>query len=219
MLPPHIVLIDKPTGITSFEVIRRLRRIHSIRKMGHAGTLDPLASGLLIVGMGEATKLLSHYLALPKTYEATIRIGLATTTGDIEGDITAETRPVRLDEANLRRVLKSMEGTLTLPVPAYSAIKQGGVRLYKKAREARRQGRVFVDVPEKEMCVYTALFRTMHHTPEGYGEVLVHFAVGSGTYIRALAVECGKRLGLPATLATLRRTQIGEYRVEDATPL
>ena len=211
-LPEGILLVDKPVGISSFDVIRRLRRVRDIRKMGHAGTLDPLASGLMIIGEGKATKLLSQFLKLPKTYEAEVCIGESSTTADREGEVTQRFDVRDMSEETVRTALVGMIGVLELPVPAYSAIKQGGVPLYKKARRGQT-----VEVPIKPMEVRSAEYISLKHR-DGLCFVRVRFDVGSGTYIRSLAEELGKRLGFPARLENLRRTQIGEWRVEDAQP-
>ena len=193
-LPEGILLVDKPVGISSFDVIRRLRRARGIRKLGHAGTLDPLASGLMIIGEGKATKLLSQFLKLPKTYVAEVCIGESTTTGDKEGEVTERVQVVDCREKDIREILTGMTGVLELPVPAYSAIKQGGVPLYKKARRGQT-----VDVPIKPMEVRSAELISLEHR-DGLCFVHVQFDVGSGTYIRSLAEELGKRLGFPARL-------------------
>ncbi|MEX0917589.1 MAG: tRNA pseudouridine(55) synthase TruB [Candidatus Paceibacterota bacterium] len=211
----HILLIDKPLGITSFDVIRRLRRKLGIRKMGHAGTLDPLASGLMIIGVGEGTKQLTDYVKLDKEYLAEILVGERRSTGDMEGAVLEEKAVTALDEATVHRVLKEMTGTLTLPVSAYSAIKKDGVPMYKRARAAEKRGDTVTDVPIREMVVHEAELLGIS-TVSKRVVVRVRFAVGSGTYIRSLAEEFGKRLGYPATLKSLHRTKVGEFRIEDA---
>ena len=139
---PHILLIDKPVGISSFDVIRRLRPKLNIRKMGHAGTLDPLASGLMIIGVGEGTKKLTELTKLDKEYVTEILIGVRTESGDRDGRVLKEREITEADATenfSMEKVsvaLASMVGTLTLPVSAFSAIKQDGVPFYKKARAA-----------------------------------------------------------------------------------
>lgn len=228
---PTLVLVDKPRGITSFDVIRILRRryhteravrqehdfahtgidmIQHAPKMGHAGTLDPLASGLMLIGVGDGTKKLNEYLKLSKTYEATILLGERRSTGDMEGDVLEEKAVMALAEEDVNAALCSMEGTLQLPVPVYSAVKQNGVPLYMRARQGRN-----VVVPIKPMVVECARV-TAIRVEQGRAYVSVTFDVGSGTYIRSLAEELGKRLGYPATLYALRRTRIGTFHIEDA---
>lgn len=206
----EILLIDKPKGITSFDVIRRLRRALGIRKMGHAGTLDPLASGLMLVGVGAGTKKLAGLIKLPKTYEAEILLGERRSTGDLEGEVLETKAVPELSEGVVRKALESLEGMQELPVPAYSAIKQGGVPLYKKARRGDA-----VETPLRGMEVTRAELLGLEVRNER-AYLSVRFAVGSGTYIRSLAEALGVRLGYPATLSDLRRTQIGDYSVADA---
>ncbi len=215
---PEILLIDKPKGITSFDVIRRLRRELGIRKMGHGGTLDPLASGLMIIGVEKGTKKLNDFLKLSKEYVAEVRVGESRSTGDLEGDILEEKEVTHLDEKDVVRILVEMIGTLTLQVSAYSAIKKDGVPFYKRARKAEKTGEVLEDLPFREMQVFeTELLKI-----ESVGSrvvLTVRFYVGSGTYVRSLAEELGKRLGYPATLQNLRRTRIGSFMLKDARKL
>ncbi|MCF7815663.1 MAG: tRNA pseudouridine(55) synthase TruB [Candidatus Pacebacteria bacterium] len=213
-----IILIDKPKGITSFDVIRRLRKELGIRKMGHAGTLDPLATGLMIVGIEKGTKKLESFLKLDKEYVAEIRIGEKRSTGDLEGVILEEKDVSYLDEKEVKKFLGEMIGTIVLPVSAYSAIKKDGVPMYKRARKAEKTGNVVVDIPMREMKVYEAELMGIK-CGKNRCVVTVRFHVGSGTYIRSLAEEIGRRLGYPATLQNLRRTKIGEFDVKEAREL
>lgn len=186
--------------------------------MGHAGTLDPRASGLMLIGVGEGTKQLAELSKLDKEYEAEVRIGERRTTGDLEGAIVEERVVHELAAEAVTTALTEMLGELTLPVSAYSAIKQDGVPLYKKARAAARRGDVVADVPLRTMRVDAA--ELLGVTLDGERAVAtVRFSVGSGTYIRSLGEELGRRLGYPATLQALRRTRVGEYHVADALPL
>ena len=216
----EILLIDKPAGITSFDVIRVLRKKLGVKKMGHAGTLDPLATGLMIIGIGPGTKKLNDYIKLDKEYEAEILVGEKRSTGDLEGEIIEEKEVAEtFSEEEISNVLHSMKGTLTLPVSAYSAIKKDGVPMYKRARAAAKKGGTVNDVPVRQMQVYEAAY--LKHNCSIANDtnqmvVNVRFKVGSGTYIRSLAEEFGRRLGYPATLQSLRRTQIGNYHLKDA---
>ncbi len=213
---PHILLIDKPKGITSFDVIRRLRRELGITKMGHAGTLDPLATGLMIIGIEEGTKKLEGFLKLPKTYEAVVRVGERRTTGDMEGAVLESKEVANLSEGVVREALTTMVGTLSLAVPIYSAVKRGGVPLYKKAR----QGKEIEEIPIRDMEVRSSDFVSMDlfetETGEKRARISVEWHVASGVYIRSLAEELGRRLGYPATIEDLRRTSIGDLSVADA---
>ena len=216
-LPQNILLIDKPTGITSFDVIRRLRRKTGVRKFGHAGTLDPAASGLMILGMNEGTKRLHDYLKLPKEYVAEILVGERRSTGDMDGEIVESADVPEIPEGAVSKKLAEMVGTLRLPVSAYSAIKRNGVPMYKRARAAAANGESITDVPIRDMEVYEADATGVTYDPATKRLIVqARFFVGSGTYIRSLAEELGRRLGYPATLKSLRRTKIGEFRIEDA---
>lgn len=212
---PHILLVDKPKGITSFDVIRRLRKELGVKKMGHAGTLDPLATGLMIIGVGDGTKKLTEYLKLPKEYIAEVRLGERTTTGDLEGRVLATFKIDRIDEGYVKEVLSYMRGTMLLPVSPYSAIKKDGVPYYKRARKAEEKGEILEEVPEREMEVFDAeLLSSACHDHRCV--LTIRFSVGSGTYIRSLGEELGRRLGCPSTLQNLLRTKIGDFKIEDA---
>lgn len=217
---PELLLIDKPRGVSSFGVIRELRRRTGVRKFGHAGTLDPLATGLMLIGVNQGTKLLAELIGLDKDYEAVIWLGEARTTGDLEGEVITEREYAHdLTPVQLETAVASLLGNIELPVSAYSAIKKDGVPMYVRARKAALKGELVSAVPVRVMQVRSAVL----------GEVLpirvagksrlalsVHFSVGSGTYIRSLAVALGERLGYPAVLASLRRTRIGTYSIKNA---
>lgn len=205
----EIVFIDKPKGITSFDVIRQLRKKTGIRKMGHAGTLDPLASGLMIIGINKGTKKLSQFLKLDKVYEVDVLLGTRTMTGDMEGEILERSEVGEVDVEKIKEVIESVVGTIELPVPIYSAIKQGGEALYKKARRGEK-----IDAPKKEMKIYLASMINYSNNI-----IKIEIKVSSGTYIRSIAEEIGRRLGLPATVKELRRTSIDKYLVENAKKL
>ncbi len=215
-----ILLIDKPSGITSFDVIRRLRRKLGIKKIGHAGTLDPMATGLMIIGVGDGTKKLTEYVKLDKEYVAEILIGIKTASGDITGEViekkdVPEEAVGTFSVEKISDAMASMVGVLTLPVSAYSAIKKNGVPFYKKAFAAERKGETVpeAELPIREMKVYEAELLNFDIKNK---VIKARFKVGSGTYIRSLAEELGRRLGYPATLKNLRRTVIGEFQIEDA---
>lgn len=219
---PEILLIDKPKGITSFDVIRQLRKKTGVKKFGHAGTLDPMATGLMIIGVEAGTKKLTDYIKLDKEYEAEIRLGEQRTTGDLDGEIIASVSAVILDEDAIAAAVTSLEGTQTLPVSAFSAIKKDGQPLYKRAREAAKVGELLQDVPVRNMRVYSAAYAGIEEieTAQGHRVVVrVKFFVASGTYIRSLAEELGRRLGYPATLQALRRTRVGDFTLAEAKML
>lgn len=207
---PEILLVDKPAGITSFDVIRNLRRELGIRKMGHAGTLDPFASGLLIIATGGATKQLTAMVGLDKTYQVTWLLGRSTTTGDPEGETLEEMSKVVVDEDQIRIALEQLVGCHELAVPRYSAVKVDGQPLYRYAHRGTEPPRI----PVKKMCVHDCVLNKITMLN---GQMLVdcQVSVSSGAYIRTLGEEFGRRLGLPAMTTELRRTRIGEYRLPD----
>ncbi len=219
----NILLIDKPSGMTSFGVVARVRRILGVKKAGHAGTLDPLATGLMLVGVGRGTKALANLVKLDKEYVAEILVGQRRSTGDMEGVVLEECMVTeQFEEETVTTILTSLQGEITLPVSAYSAIKVDGVPMYKRARAAEKKGEVAEPVPARRMRIDAAELlsqETIIHDSKQFQLITVRFAVGSGTYIRSLAEEFGRRLGYPATLYNLRRTKVGDFRIEDAGTL
>jgi len=209
-IAPNIFLIYKPTGITSHDAIVRAKKLLGAKKIGHAGTLDPLAEGLLVVGVNEGTKKIAEYVGLPKTYEATVRVGVRTDTGDITGSILEEASVSAIAERVVRSAVASLVGVHRLRVPQYSAVKVGGRKLYELARSGRH-------VPEvmRDMEVMEAVYHG-HTCKGGVCDVSLTVVVASGVYVRSLAGFLGERLGYPATLKALRRTRVGEWSVEGA---
>lgn len=222
----EVMLIDKVAGITSFDVIRRLRIIYKDKnktnkapKMGHAGTLDPLATGLMIIGVGTGTKKLGELIKLDKEYVAEILIGESRTTSDMEGAVVGAVDAVEISPEDIVTAVKKLIGTIKLPVSAYSAIKKDGVPMYKRARESAKLGEIVTNVPWREMTIYEAEVEDIYVVKvSGIKRMIVkvRFFVASGTYIRSLAEKLGSDLGYPACLYSLRRTKIGKFRVEDA---
>lgn len=206
---PLILPIDKPGGWTSFDVIRKLRHISPIRKMGHAGTLDPMATGLLIVLSGKATKLMNHFLAQDKEYVATIRLGQSTPSYDAETEVDEETDASHITDTMIAEALPAFIGDITQITPAYSAVKVEGERLYKKARRGER-----VKLPYRNVTVHS-----FDVTGRRDHDVNVRIVCSSGTYIRSLAHELGQALGVGGHLVRLRRTRIGNLTDTDAWPL
>lgn len=216
ILIPELLLIDKPKGITSFDVIRILRKqlgIKKVPKLGHAGTLDPLASGLLLVGVGRGTKKLQDLVGLPKTYNVQILFGKKTTTGDMEGKVLEQKENIEIEDKVLQDALRKLVGKLKIPVPVYSAIKKDGIPLYKKARKGEE-----VIAPVREMEIFAVRLLQKNKDKEGY-VVTVEMDVASGVYVRSVAEELGRILNLPATVKELRRTKIGNFDVKDAKSL
>ena len=213
MSEDSVLLIDKPSNMTSFGVVARVRRRLSEQlgkkaKVGHTGTLDPFATGLMIIVTGKECRNAGNYSKLDKVYEATIHLGQTSTTGDPEGELTqVSERQPSLDE--VRAALEPFHGEITQRPPIYSAIKINGERAYKLAR----RGEV-VEVPERTVTIYS-LDLIEYNYP--YLKIRTH--VSSGTYIRTLAEDIGKHLETGAYCEQLRRTKIADWSVEDAEPI
>ena len=195
-----VLLLDKPAGITSHTAAQRVRRLFEARKAGHTGTLDPLATGLLPVCLGEATKFSHGLLDADKTYQATIRLGVTTATGDLEGAVTRQA-PVAVSEAQARTALGRFVGEILQVPPMYSAIKRGGKPLYKLARAGQELPR------EPRRIVIRALTLVRFVSPE----LEVSVTCSKGTYVRVLAEDIGRELGCGGCLARLRRTAVGGF--------
>jgi tRNA pseudouridine55 synthase len=202
------VLLDKPVGISSNKALQQAKQLFGAAKAGHAGTLDPLASGLLIVLFGEATKFAGHLLEDDKEYLATLKLGEKTATGDAEGEVI-ERKAVQVSEPDLFRVLQSFKGEIEQVPPMHSALKRGGVPLYALARKGetveRERRRVRIDAVEVMKSQFP--------------HVELRIRCSKGTYVRTLAEDIGEALGTCAHLAALRRTASGRWRVEDAVSL
>ncbi len=209
--------------MSSFSVIRQLRRRTGIHKFGHAGTLDPLASGLMLIGVERGTKLLTDLVGLDKEYVANILLGEQRSTSDMEGKVINEKEYAGdVSREHILEALASLVGETELPVSAYSAIKRDGVPMYKRARKAEVKGELVSEVPLRMMRVYEAELLEQKEVvidEKRRLQLSIQFKVGSGTYIRSLTEELGVRLGYPAVMSGLRRTKVGQYRVEDAKQL
>ncbi len=211
----RIILVDKPAGVTSFAVVREIRKRLKIKKVGHAGTLDPMATGLLIIGVGKGTKMLPQFLKQDKQYEATILLGVQTETGDIDGKLLKEVVVSSIDEEKIKKSVEEMVGVLELPVPLFSAIKKDGTRLYKHAYRGNPENIV---PPVRKMNVYKSTYQGFAKK-DGKTYVNVVVTVASGVYVRSLVEEFGRRIGLPTTLSKLHRVSIGTCSVKDAQSL
>lgn len=205
-----VLVIDKPAGPTSFEVVQRVRSLLQVKKAGHTGTLDPMATGVLVVGVERATRLLGHLTRHAKSYDATVVLGAVTTTHDAEGEVVAVTDASAVSAAAVDAALAALTGTIEQVPPAVSAIKVGGVRSYARAR--RGEGVVLA----ARTVTVSALER---RGPVTAGRFDLSVTCSSGTYVRALARDLGEALGVGAHLGALRRTASGHYRIEDAHPL
>ncbi len=208
-----ILLIDKPAEMTSFGVVARVRRLLSEQqgkkvKVGHTGTLDPFATGLMIIVVGKECKNAETYSKLDKVYEATIRLGQSSTTGDPEGEITDHDSKVPTSD-EVMATLATFTGVIKQRPPIYSAIKIDGQRAYKLAREGKP-----VEMPERTITIHT--LDLVDYT---YPELRVRTHVSSGTYIRTLAEDIGRALGTSAYCKQLRRTAIGKWKIEDSQTL
>ena len=207
--PEGILLVDKPKGITSHDVVDRVRRIFHIKKVGHAGTLDPMATGLMIILVGKATKVSQYLMSMDKEYTGTLRLGQSTDSQDAEGEIVEE-RPVpNLTEAEVLVAMKTFVGDQYQTPPMFSAKKVGGQPLYKLARKGKtveREPRV-IHIRRFEMTEFS--------TPE----ISFLVACSKGTYVRTIAHDLGEKIGCGAHLNVLRRTGIGDFRIENASTL
>lgn len=223
-----ILLVDKPKGVTSHDVVSCARGLLHTKRVGHAGTLDPMATGLLILGFGNATRLLNYLLGHDKTYEAVIRLGESTNTDDADGDVVSSVNDENgiLNSANTDEILKELRcvvaknftGHIMQTPTAFSAIKINGVRAYDLAREGKD---VHLEPREVVIHDFSLLDARFNLGVSGVKVVDVRASVScsSGTYIRALARDLGRVLGVGGHLVSLRRTQIGEFSVEDSRVL
>lgn len=208
-----IILIDKPAEMTSFGVVARVRRVLSQAagkkiKVGHTGTLDPFATGLMILVIGKECKNVGHYTKLDKVYEATIHLGQTSTTGDPEGEIV-NVSAEQPSEEEVRQVMTHFVGEVTQRPPIYSAIKIDGQRAYKLARDGQ-----MVEIPTRQITIHS--LELLEYT---YPEVKIRTHVSSGTYIRSLAEDIGNALGTGAYCTQLRRTQIATWQIDQAQAL
>lgn len=209
-----LLLIDKPAGMTSHDVIDRLRRITGIRTIGHAGTLDPFATGLLLVAVGKAaTTTLQQYVGLDKEYRADIRLGETTATFDPEAEVRSAPCPAITPE-NLTKAMRALTGDLLQIPPMHAAIKVGGKKLYELARE----GKEIVREP-RPVTVYEFTLLSESTVLQPPVTITTTIRCSSGTYIRAIARDLGEALHTAGYLTALRRTAIGEFRIADAKKL
>ena len=219
MTDNDIMLIDKPAGWTSFDVVAKLRGMRRAAfkaqgitptkrqlRVGHAGTLDPFATGLLVILLGDATKRSDEFLKQDKTYEATVTLGATSNTGDTEGELTriSDDQPT---DAAVEAAISTFTGVIAQTPPAYSAIKINGQRAYKLARKGQE-----VEMPSRQVTIHS-----LEMVEYSYPELKIRTHVSSGTYIRSLAEDIGRELGTGAYCSALRRTVIGELKIEDAT--
>ncbi|SEA65873.1 tRNA pseudouridine55 synthase [Bowdeniella nasicola] len=229
--PSGFVLIDKPAGPTSHGVVAALRRELKTRKVGHAGTLDPMATGLLIAGVGRATRLLTYLVGLDKTYEATIRLGEATTTDDAEGEFlsAAAAAPAsddatapdafRLSDAQILSALEAFHGDILQRPTAVSAIKVDGKRAYDRVRAGEDVELAARPVTIHELELVSGPTPTTGKSGAGVIDLSIRTRVSSGTYIRAIARDLGAALGVGGHLTSLKRSAVGPFTLDDASEL
>ncbi|AKU16488.1 tRNA pseudouridine(55) synthase TruB [Luteipulveratus mongoliensis] len=212
-----LLIVDKPAGWTSHDVVARTRRLAGTRRVGHAGTLDPMATGVLVLGLNRATKLLTFLVGCDKTYTATIRLGQATLTDDAEGEVTRTADVRDVDPAAVVTEIDRLTGPIEQVPSAVSAIKIKGVRSYTRAREGED-----VDLPARPVTVHRFdLLAERWIDLEGLRvlDLDVEVEVSSGTYVRALARDLGAALGVGGHLTALRRTSVGRFGIEEAHSL
>jgi tRNA pseudouridine55 synthase len=216
--PDGLVIVDKPSGFTSHDVVAKMRGIARTRRVGHAGTLDPMATGVLVLGVEKATKLLGHLALTEKEYLGTIRLGQNTLTDDAEGDITSSTDASGVKRDAIDAGIAKLTGAIMQVPSKVSAIKIDGVRSYKRARE----GEDF-EIPARPVTVSSfAVYDIRDAVAEDGTPVLdlvVSVVCSSGTYIRALARDLGADLGVGGHLTALRRTRVGPYKIDSARTL
>jgi tRNA pseudouridine55 synthase len=204
-----VLLVDKPRGLTSHDVVYRLRRKLSLRKIGHAGTLDPMATGVLVMLIGKATRISQYLMSVDKVYEGEATLGVITDSADAEGEVM-ETRPVpELAETAVRAAMLTFLGDQYQTPPMHSAIKIGGVPLYKLARQGE-------EVEREPRFIRVAAFDLLSFTPP---RLTFRLACSKGTYVRTVAADLGQKLGCGAHLSALRRTGSGKFSIDQCLPL
>ncbi|HYO39855.1 MAG TPA: tRNA pseudouridine(55) synthase TruB [Nocardioidaceae bacterium] len=212
--PSGLVVVDKPAGLTSHDVVARVRRLAGTRKVGHAGTLDPMATGVLLVGVERATRLLGHLALTEKAYDATVRLGAVTSTDDVEGEVLRSTSAAHLDEAVVHAAAQTFAGEIEQRPSAVSAIKVDGRRAYARVRAGED-----VVLPLRPVTVHELLVRAVRPAPANAIDVDLTVRCSSGTYIRAIARDLGEQLGVGGHLTRLRRTAVGTFTLDAARSL
>jgi tRNA pseudouridine55 synthase len=208
-----LVIVDKPAGWTSHDVVGRTRRLAGTRRVGHAGTLDPMATGVLIVGVGRATRLLGHLALTDKAYAATVRLGVTTVTDDAEGDVVAAVSAAQVTDAGIAASIAALTGDIQQVPSSVSAIKVNGERAYKRVRAGDT-----VELAARAVTVSAFEVRATRRTADVVDlDVLVECS--TGTYVRALARDLGAALGVGGHLTALRRTRVGPYPLAEARTL
>ena len=211
--PSGVVVVDKPAGMTSHDVVDRIRRLAGTRKVGHAGTLDPMATGVLLVGVNRATRLLGHLTLTEKAYDATVRLGVATSTDDAEGETLRTAHADRLSEDDVRRAAATFLGDIEQRPSAVSAIKVDGTRSYARVRAGEH-----VELPARPVTMHELRVDGLRRSG-GYLDLDIAVRCSSGTYVRAITRDLGEVLGVGGHLTMLRRAAVGPFRLADAHTL
>ena len=209
-VPSGLVVVDKPGGMTSHAVVARVRRTLGTRKVGHAGTLDPMATGVLVLGVERATRLLGHLMLTEKAYAATVRLGAATTTDDAEGEVTATADASHLTEAQVRAALAAFAGEIDQVPSTVSAIKVDGKRAYALARAGEE-----VELKARRVTIHE-IEADAFRSEGAHLDLDIRVRCSSGTYIRAIARDLGAALGVGGHLTALRRTAVGPFTLAGA---
>ncbi|MEL6050376.1 tRNA pseudouridine(55) synthase TruB [Corynebacterium rouxii] len=211
-----LVIVDKPQGMTSHDVVSKIRRIFSTKKVGHAGTLDPMATGVLVLGLERGTKFLAHMVASTKSYAATIRLGAATTTDDREGEKITSASPDQLaaiTDAMISDAVEQFRGSIMQRPAAVSAIKIDGKRAHQRVREGEK-----IEIPARPVTISRYDILEIRRDAS-FIDIDVEVDCSSGTYIRSLARDLGEELGVGGHLTALRRTQVGPFTLDNAVTL
>ncbi|PGH46168.1 tRNA pseudouridine(55) synthase TruB [Micromonospora sp. WMMA1996] len=209
-----LIVVDKPGGMTSHDVVARVRRLARTRRVGHGGTLDPMATGVLVIGVGRATRLLTYVIGAGKSYTATIRLGQSTVTDDAEGEVVASTPAGAVTDEAVRAALAVLTGEIDQVPSAVSAIKIDGRRAYKRVRDGET-----VELPARRVTVSRLDVWAIRRDTPDVVDVDVDVTCSSGTYIRALARDAGVALGVGGHLTALRRTSVGAFTLAEAATL
>ncbi|GLY21213.1 tRNA pseudouridine synthase B [Micromonospora sp. NBRC 101691] len=209
-----LIVVDKPGGMTSHDVVARIRRLARTRRVGHGGTLDPMATGVLVIGVNRATRLLTYVIGAEKSYTATIRLGQTTVTDDAEGEVTATTSAAGVTDEAVRTALAALTGEIDQVPSAVSAIKVDGQRAYKRVRD----GETVALAARRVTVSRLAVLAVRRDTPD-LVDVDVDVTCSSGTYIRAIARDAGVALGVGGHLTALRRTAVGGFTLAEAATL
>jgi len=213
MVDPGLVVVDKAPGMTSHDVVARVRRLAGTRKVGHAGTLDPMATGVLVLGVDRATRLLGHLMLTEKAYDATVRLGVSTTTDDAEGEVTRSRAASHLDPGRVEAALAAMVGEIMQVPTAVSAIKVDGKRAYARVRDGEQ-----VELKARPVTIHSLEVHDQRVVEECL-DVQISVRCSSGTYIRAIARDAGEALGVGGHLTALRRTAVGPFDLSVARTL